>query len=232
VPRLDSVTFRWFGNKWPGVQSPQHTALYDKRSFIAMMENHYDRSDPVVDMAKTQEVVANNVFLFSEDNRAITETANLLLSNCIRIHTTEEEVDDDSESESQRISLQHKLQGGITIASNYSEAKSLRPTLDRQMASPNFKNYVRHILRQNSQLIAKNSILTSKLESFTVPQQVTQRQASQLRKFLDSHLLHFEPHQVEQSSKRDSLEGLTKSADLCILLIDRLHNIVESLFIK
>lgn len=40
VPRLDSVTFRWFGNKWPGVQSPQHTALYDKRSFVAMLEKH------------------------------------------------------------------------------------------------------------------------------------------------------------------------------------------------
>ncbi len=40
VPRLDSVTFKWYGNKWPGVQSPQHTALYDKKSFIAMMEKH------------------------------------------------------------------------------------------------------------------------------------------------------------------------------------------------
>ena len=32
VPRLDSVTFRLFKNKWPGVQAPQHTALYSKKT--------------------------------------------------------------------------------------------------------------------------------------------------------------------------------------------------------
>lgn len=40
VPRLDSVTFKLFGRKWPGVQAPQHTALYDKKHFIALMEKH------------------------------------------------------------------------------------------------------------------------------------------------------------------------------------------------
>jgi 2-polyprenyl-3-methyl-5-hydroxy-6-metoxy-1,4-benzoquinol methylase len=40
VPRLDSLTYRLFGRKWPGVQAPQHTALYDKKHFIALMEKH------------------------------------------------------------------------------------------------------------------------------------------------------------------------------------------------
>ncbi|MBL7812057.1 MAG: class I SAM-dependent methyltransferase [Bacteroidetes bacterium] len=40
VPRLDSLTFRLFGRKWPGVQAPQHTVLYSKKSFLAMMEKH------------------------------------------------------------------------------------------------------------------------------------------------------------------------------------------------
>lgn len=40
VPRLDSVSFKLFGSKWPGVQAPQHTALYDKKTFIAMLEKH------------------------------------------------------------------------------------------------------------------------------------------------------------------------------------------------
>jgi SAM-dependent methyltransferase len=40
VPRLDSVTFNMFGSKWPGVQAPQHTALYSKKTLCAMMENH------------------------------------------------------------------------------------------------------------------------------------------------------------------------------------------------
>ena len=30
VPRLDSLSFRLFGHRWPGLQAPQHTALYDK----------------------------------------------------------------------------------------------------------------------------------------------------------------------------------------------------------
>ena len=40
VPRLDSFTFKLFGKKWPGVQAPQHTVLYDKKAFISMMEKN------------------------------------------------------------------------------------------------------------------------------------------------------------------------------------------------
>jgi SAM-dependent methyltransferase len=40
VPRLDSFTFQLFGRKWPGVQAPQHTVLYDKKAFICMMEKN------------------------------------------------------------------------------------------------------------------------------------------------------------------------------------------------
>ena len=35
VPRLDSRTFRWFGDRWPGLQAPQHTVLFDRDSLIA-----------------------------------------------------------------------------------------------------------------------------------------------------------------------------------------------------
>ncbi len=34
VPRLDSRTFRWFGDRWPGLQAPQHTALYDRDTLL------------------------------------------------------------------------------------------------------------------------------------------------------------------------------------------------------
>jgi SAM-dependent methyltransferase len=34
VPRLDSVTFRLFGDRWPGLQAPQHTALYDRKMLL------------------------------------------------------------------------------------------------------------------------------------------------------------------------------------------------------
>lgn len=30
VPRLDSLSARIFGNRWPGLQAPQHTAVYDE----------------------------------------------------------------------------------------------------------------------------------------------------------------------------------------------------------
>ena len=40
VPRLDSFTFRLFGKKWPGVQAPQHTILFDKKKFVEMMEQN------------------------------------------------------------------------------------------------------------------------------------------------------------------------------------------------
>ena len=34
VPRLDSLSFRLFGRRWPGVQAPQHTALFDKAALL------------------------------------------------------------------------------------------------------------------------------------------------------------------------------------------------------
>jgi SAM-dependent methyltransferase len=37
VPRLDSVTFRLFGDRWPGLQAPQHTVLYDREALFKMM---------------------------------------------------------------------------------------------------------------------------------------------------------------------------------------------------
>jgi SAM-dependent methyltransferase len=38
VPRLDSVTFRMFGNRWPGLQAPQHTVLYDRAHLLQFAE--------------------------------------------------------------------------------------------------------------------------------------------------------------------------------------------------
>lgn len=40
VPRLDSLTFKLFGRKWPGVQAPQHTTMFDKKSFIRIIEQN------------------------------------------------------------------------------------------------------------------------------------------------------------------------------------------------
>ncbi len=40
VPRLDSLTFKLFGSRWPGVQAPQHTVLYDKKNFLEMIEKN------------------------------------------------------------------------------------------------------------------------------------------------------------------------------------------------
>ncbi len=40
VPRLNSLTSKMYKNKWPGIQAPQHTALYDKKSFIRMLEQN------------------------------------------------------------------------------------------------------------------------------------------------------------------------------------------------
>ena len=34
VPRLDSRTFTWFGGRWPGLQAPQHTVLFDRDSLL------------------------------------------------------------------------------------------------------------------------------------------------------------------------------------------------------
>jgi SAM-dependent methyltransferase len=38
VPRLDSVSFRIFGKRWPGLQAPQHTVLYDRAALLRMVE--------------------------------------------------------------------------------------------------------------------------------------------------------------------------------------------------
>jgi SAM-dependent methyltransferase len=37
VPRLDSVSWRLFGDRWPGLQAPQHTALYSRKALHAMV---------------------------------------------------------------------------------------------------------------------------------------------------------------------------------------------------
>jgi len=37
VPRLDSLSFRLFKDRWPGVQAPQHTALYDRERLVRMV---------------------------------------------------------------------------------------------------------------------------------------------------------------------------------------------------
>ena len=34
VPRLDSVSFRLFHERWPGLQAPQHTILFDKKKLL------------------------------------------------------------------------------------------------------------------------------------------------------------------------------------------------------
>lgn len=38
VPRLDSLTFALFHERWPGLQAPQHTVLYSKEMLIKIME--------------------------------------------------------------------------------------------------------------------------------------------------------------------------------------------------
>jgi SAM-dependent methyltransferase len=38
VPRLDSLSFRLFGRRWPGVQAPQHTALFDKAALLGLVD--------------------------------------------------------------------------------------------------------------------------------------------------------------------------------------------------
>jgi SAM-dependent methyltransferase len=37
VPRLDSRTFTWFGDRWPGLQAPQHTVLLDRGHLLEMV---------------------------------------------------------------------------------------------------------------------------------------------------------------------------------------------------
>jgi 2-polyprenyl-3-methyl-5-hydroxy-6-metoxy-1,4-benzoquinol methylase len=38
VPRLDSLTFRLYRERWPGLQAPQHTALFEKRTLLDFVE--------------------------------------------------------------------------------------------------------------------------------------------------------------------------------------------------
>lgn len=37
VPRLDSVSYRLFKERWPGLQAPQHTALYSRKTLLEMV---------------------------------------------------------------------------------------------------------------------------------------------------------------------------------------------------
>lgn len=37
VPRLDSVSYRLFKERWPGLQAPQHTALYSRKTLLSMV---------------------------------------------------------------------------------------------------------------------------------------------------------------------------------------------------
>jgi SAM-dependent methyltransferase len=38
VPRLDSRTFQWFGDRWPGLQAPQHTVLLDRAHLLDLVD--------------------------------------------------------------------------------------------------------------------------------------------------------------------------------------------------
>jgi SAM-dependent methyltransferase len=38
VPRLDSMTWRLYRERWPGLQAPQHTVLFSRKSLLAMVE--------------------------------------------------------------------------------------------------------------------------------------------------------------------------------------------------
>ncbi|MEZ6134222.1 MAG: class I SAM-dependent methyltransferase [Pirellulaceae bacterium] len=38
VPRLDSVSYRLFHNRWAGLQAPQHTVLYDREMLLKFVE--------------------------------------------------------------------------------------------------------------------------------------------------------------------------------------------------
>lgn len=38
VPRLDSLTYKLYKDRWPGLQAPQHTALYTRKSLIQQVE--------------------------------------------------------------------------------------------------------------------------------------------------------------------------------------------------
>ncbi len=38
VPRLDSMTWRLYRERWPGLQAPQHTVLFSRNSLLAMVK--------------------------------------------------------------------------------------------------------------------------------------------------------------------------------------------------
>ncbi|MBM4002563.1 MAG: class I SAM-dependent methyltransferase [Planctomycetes bacterium] len=38
VPRLDSLSFRLYHERWPGLQAPQHTVLYDRAKLLRFVE--------------------------------------------------------------------------------------------------------------------------------------------------------------------------------------------------
>jgi 2-polyprenyl-3-methyl-5-hydroxy-6-metoxy-1,4-benzoquinol methylase len=38
VPRLDSLSFRLYRERWPGLQAPQHTVLYDRAKLLRFVE--------------------------------------------------------------------------------------------------------------------------------------------------------------------------------------------------
>jgi SAM-dependent methyltransferase len=38
VPRLDSKTFSLYGDRWPGLQAPQHTVLFDKKALLSFVK--------------------------------------------------------------------------------------------------------------------------------------------------------------------------------------------------
>lgn len=38
VPRLDSMTWRLYRERWPGLQAPQHTVLFSRNALLAMVE--------------------------------------------------------------------------------------------------------------------------------------------------------------------------------------------------
>ena len=49
VPRLDSLSFRLFRSRWPGIQAPQHTVLFDKAHLIDLVSR--ERFDVVEHLA-------------------------------------------------------------------------------------------------------------------------------------------------------------------------------------
>jgi SAM-dependent methyltransferase len=38
VPRLDSLTFQLFGERWPGLQAPQHTVILDRKQILKWID--------------------------------------------------------------------------------------------------------------------------------------------------------------------------------------------------